>query len=142
MIIAVDFDGTIVEHRYPEIGPERPFATHTLKQLIKDQHQLILWTVREGVYLDEAVQWCRDRGVEFWAVNRDFPEEDVEKNRTFSRKIKAEVFIDDAMVGGIPDWGEIYQMISQKKTYREIIRETMGQSVQEEPPKKKHWWNF
>ena len=46
--IAVDFDGTIVEHRYPEIGAERPFATDTLKMLIKDRHKLILWTVREG----------------------------------------------------------------------------------------------
>jgi len=43
MIIAVDFDGTIVEHKYPKIGSEIPFATDTLKMLIKDGHQLILW---------------------------------------------------------------------------------------------------
>ena len=43
MTIAVDFDGTIVEHRYPEIGEERPFAIDTLKMLIKDRHKLILW---------------------------------------------------------------------------------------------------
>ena len=48
MIIAVDFDGTIVEHKYPKIGSELPFATDTLKMLIKDGHQLILWSVREG----------------------------------------------------------------------------------------------
>ena len=48
MIIAVDFDGTIVEHRYPEIGREIPFAVETLKKLIEDRHQLILWSVREG----------------------------------------------------------------------------------------------
>ena len=47
MIIAIDFDGTIVEHRYPKIGNEIPFATDTLKMLIKDRHRLILWTVRE-----------------------------------------------------------------------------------------------
>ena len=79
MKIAVDFDGTIVEHRYPEIGRELPFATQTLRQLIKDRHQLILWTVREGHLLDEAVEWCRERGVEFWAINKDFPEEDTTK---------------------------------------------------------------
>ena len=39
MTIAVDFDGTIVEHRYPEIGPEIPFATETLKMVIKEQHK-------------------------------------------------------------------------------------------------------
>ena len=81
MTIAVDFDGTIVQHRYPEIGNEIPFATQTLKMLIAEHHKLILWSVREGELLDEAVEWCRQRGVEFHAVNRDFPEEDEEKNR-------------------------------------------------------------
>ena len=57
MTIAVDFDGTIVEHRYPEIGEEVPFATETLKMLIKNRHKLILWSVREGELLDEAVEW-------------------------------------------------------------------------------------
>ena len=68
MVIAIDFDGTIVEHRYPEIGEEKPFAIETLKMLIKDRHQLILWSVREGKLLEEAVNWCRERGVEFYAV--------------------------------------------------------------------------
>ena len=54
MVIAVDFDGTIVEHRYPEIGAEIPFAIDTLKMLIADRHQVILWTVRENELLDEA----------------------------------------------------------------------------------------
>ena len=48
MIIAVDFDGTIVEHNYPDIGQEIPFATTTLKMLTKERHRLILWTVRTG----------------------------------------------------------------------------------------------
>lgn len=141
MKIAVDFDGTIVEHRYPKIGRELPFATQTLRQLIKDHHQLILWTVREGQLLDEAIEWCRERGVEFWAVNKDFPEEDVTKNHNFSRKIKADVFIDDSMVGGLPDWGEIYQMITEHKSYRQIIRGSMRQQPQQPQPKR-HWWNF
>ena len=51
MTIAVDFDGTIVEHRYPRIGREIPFATDTLKLLQQDQHRLILWSVREGELL-------------------------------------------------------------------------------------------
>ena len=54
MIIAVDFDGTIVEHRYPEIGREKPFAFDTLKMLQKEGHRLILWTVREDKLLEEA----------------------------------------------------------------------------------------
>lgn len=62
MTIAVDFDGTIVEHRYPKIGEEIPFATETLKILAKERHRLILWTVREGDLLEEAIEWCRQRG--------------------------------------------------------------------------------
>ena len=75
MIIAVDFDGTIVEHRYPRIGEEIPFAVDTLKLLQQEKHRLILWSVREGALLDEAVEWCKARGLEFYAVNKDYPEE-------------------------------------------------------------------
>ena len=124
MIIAVDFDGTIVEHRYPAIGKERPFATDTLKKLIKDGHRLILWTVREGRLLDEAVDFCRERGVEFYAVNRDYPEEEKEHNKHYSRKLKADVWIDDRNVGGLPDWGTIYEMITHRLTYEDVYRET------------------
>ena len=139
MTIAVDFDGTIVEHRYPEIGREIPFATDTLKMLIKDQHRLILWSVREGKLLEDAVEWCRARGVEFYAVNKDVPEEDVKKNVHFSRKLKADVWIDDRNVGGLPDWGTIYEMISKKKTYEQVLSEQLG--TEPEKPKKK-WWQF
>lgn len=142
MVIAVDFDGTIVEHRYPEIGPEIPFATDTLKMLIKDHHQLILWSVREGELLQEAVDWCRERGVEFWAINKDYPEEEKHNNNHFSRKIKADYFIDDRNIGGLPDWGQIYKIVSTGKSYRQIIRESLSGSSHHQPPKKKHWWQF
>ena len=57
MIIAVDFDGTIVTHQYPAIGEELTFATETIRQLIADGNQLILWSVSEGKLLDESVAW-------------------------------------------------------------------------------------
>ena len=135
MIIAVDFDGTIVEHKYPEIGNERPFATYTLRKLIEDRHRLILWTVRRGKELQEAVDWCKERGVEFYAVNRKFPEETVETHGGYS-KINAELFIDDCNLGGIPDWGKIYQMINEGKSWKEIYAE----SNEEKPAKKKKGW--
>mgnify|MGYP003527103030 CR=1 FL=1 len=139
MIIAVDFDGTIVEHRYPAIGPELPFAIDTLRQLAAEGHQLILWTVREGQYLDDAVEFCRSRGLEFYAVNRDYPEEEPERNNRFTRKLKADLWIDDRNLGGLPDWGTIYQMITERKTYEQILTERM--SLDEPKPKKK-WWQF
>lgn len=142
MTIAVDFDGTIVTHEYPKIGREIPFAIDTLKMLIKDQHQLILWTVREGALLDEAVNWCKERGVEFYAINRDFPEEDASKNQSFSRKLKVDMWIDDRNIGGLPDWGTIYRMVSEKKTWKDIMRERSANADSYREEKKKKWWQF
>lgn len=121
MIIAIDFDGTIVEHKYPEIGREIPFAIETLKRLQADRHKLILWTVREGKLLDEAIEFCRERGLEFYAINRDYPEEEKGKNCHYSRKLKADLFIDDRNLGGLPDWGTIYNMVKNKLTYETLL---------------------
>ena len=145
MVIAVDFDGTIVEHRYPEIGEERPFAIDTLKMLIKDRHRLILWTVREGELLEEAVNWCKERGVEFYAINREYPEETIHNNQHFSRKLSAvDVWIDDRNLGGLPDWGTIYRMISQDKKWSHLIDEGYsGLKDYGEPQQRKMpWWQL
>ncbi len=109
MKIAVDFDGTIVDHEYPEIGKERIFAFDTLKLLQKKGHQLILWTYRSGKELDEAVEYCKKNGLEFYAINANYPEEVYDNS--ISRKVNAELFIDDRNLGGILEWGEIYQLI-------------------------------
>lgn len=110
MIIAVDFDGTIVEHRYPAIGEEIPFAFDTLKALQKKGHQLILWTIRTGRLLDEAVAFCEQNGVYFYAVNKNYPEEEFDEE-VASRKVNADLYIDDRNFGGLASWGEIYQQL-------------------------------
>lgn len=141
MTIAVDFDGTIVEHRYPDIGNEIPFATETLRMLIEERHKLILWSCREGQLLDDAVAWCKERGVVFYAVNSDYPEEKRENNNHYTRKIKADLFIDDRNVGGLPDWGEIYNMIHNGISYRELA--SAGYSLQDrKKAKKRRWWQL
>lgn len=121
MLIAIDFDGTIVEHRYPEIGREIPFAIETLKKLQNDGHKLVMWSVREGDLLQEAVDWCAERGLMFYAVNRNYPEESVEINEHYHRKLSVDMFIDDRNLGGLPDWGTIYTMIKNKMGYRELV---------------------
>ena len=123
MVIAVDFDGTIVEHRYPRIGDELPFAIDTLKRLQKEGHRIILWSVREGRLLEEAVEYCRQRGLEFYAANKDFPEE-KKNGKGYTRKLKADLFIDDRNVGGLPDWGVIYRMVHEGLTYEQALGET------------------
>jgi len=109
MIIAVDFDGTIVEHKYPSIGRIRPFAFETLKALQAKNHQLILWSHRTSRELKEAVAFCSEQGLEFYAVNKNYPEEEWDESD--SRKILADIYIDDRNLGGIASWGEIYKMI-------------------------------
>lgn len=109
MIIAVDFDGTIVEHEYPKIGRPIPFAIDTLLKLQQDRHRLLLWTVREGDLLQDAVNYCESKGLKFYAINKNYPEEEV---ATASRKLNADLYIDDRNVGGLPDWGVIYHIIN------------------------------
>ena len=108
--IAVDFDGTIVEHQYPKIGKDLLFAFETLKELQKNGALLILWTFRAGKELDEAVSYCLSRGVEFYAVNRNYPEEVYDES--ISRKINADVYIDAKNVWGFRGWSEIWQELS------------------------------
>lgn len=139
MTIAIDFDGTIVDDRYPDIGREKPFAIEVLKKLIEERHRLVLWTVREGKLLDQAVEFCRERGVEFYAINRDYPEEEREHNRHFSRKLKVDLFIDDRNLGGLPDWGTIYEMVHDRRiTYEQLMEKY---SEQEQVPRRPGFWS-
>lgn len=136
MLIAVDFDGTIVKHKYPAIGAEIPFAIETLKKLAAEKHKLILWSVREGKLLDEAVEFCRQRGLEFYAINRDYPEEEKGQNNHYSRKLKVDLFIDDRNLGGLPDWGTIYEMVTHKLSYEDLLNRYEEERVNEKTPRK------
>lgn len=125
LIIAVDFDGTIVEHKYPEIGQELPFAFHSLKALQKKGHRIILWTYRVGEELEAALNFCLENGMEFYAINKNYPEEKY--SDSISRKILADIYIDDRNFGGLASWPEIYQDIHPEEFPKQ--KET-----------KKRWW--
>ncbi len=108
-VLAIDFDGTIVEHKYPEIGKEMLFAFATLKALQQKGHKLILWTIRTGALLEEAVDYCKKNGIEFYAVNKNYPEEELDAKT--SRKLNADIFIDDRMIGGFIGWSEVWNAL-------------------------------
>lgn len=112
LTIAVDFDGTIVENRFPEIGKPILFAFESLRKLQDEGHRLILWTYRSGIRLEEAVDFCAKNGLKFYAINKSYPEE--EYDNSISRKILADIFIDDRNLGGLKGWGEIFQMLSSE----------------------------
>ncbi len=122
--IAVDFDGTIVEHEYPEIGKEKLFAFQTLKELDKMGARLILWTFRTGKELDESVEFCRKNGIEFYAVNKNYPEEIFDE--TVSRKINADIYIDDKNIGGFPGWSEIWQLLNPFEIQQQEIEKRIA----------------
>lgn len=95
MIIAVDFDGTCVEHDYPEVGMDVEGAVEVLKALRAKGHRLILFTMRSGSKLDAATRWFKERKIELWAVNNN-PEQ---KSWTSSVKVHADIYIDDSALG-------------------------------------------
>ena len=94
-VIAVDFDGTCVEHNYPAIGMDVEGAVEVLRELNKHGHRIILNTMRSGQRLEAAVRWFRDRKIELWAVNRN-PEQE---QWTSSPKVYADIYIDDSALG-------------------------------------------
>ena len=94
-VIAVDFDGTCVEHNYPAIGMDVEGAVDVLRELNKHGHRIILNTMRSGQRLEAAVRWFRDRKIELWAVNRN-PEQE---RWTSSPKVYADIYIDDSALG-------------------------------------------
>lgn len=112
--IAIDFDGTIVENAYPAIGKPLLFAFETLRELQKRGFILILWTVRTDNLLEEAVEFCRKNGLEFYAVNNNYPEEQFDQ--TSPRKLDVDIFIDDRNFGGFPGWGAIIEALISDKT--------------------------
>lgn len=94
MVIAIDFDGTCVTHAYPDIGLDIG-AVPILKELVEYDHKLILYTMRHGEFLEAAVQWFKDNGIELYAVNNN-PFQHVWSQ---SPKVYAELYIDDAALG-------------------------------------------
>lgn len=87
------------------------FAFDTLKKLQQEGNVLILWTYRSGKRLEEAVTFCKEHGITFYAVNKSYPEEVMSED--ISRKINADIFIDDRDVRGMMGWGEIYQILGK-----------------------------
>ena len=95
MIVAVDFDGVItIKDNFPKIGDISKWTIDKLKELKQKGIKLILWTCREGKYLEEAVKVCKENGLEFDAVN-DNLEENKLKYKNNCRKVAADYYIDD-----------------------------------------------
>jgi len=94
MYIAVDFDGTIVTHEFPDIGKPVPYAIETLKELVDLGHDLILFTMRSGPHLEDAVDFLNNQGVKLYGINVN----PSQKSWTTSPKAYAKYYVDDASI--------------------------------------------
>ena len=117
LIIGVDFDGTCVEHRYPEIGKDMPGAAKTLRALAMRDHKLVLWTCREDNpdeaeenYLSQAIQWFEVHEIPLYGINEVPLESDFRKKG--GRKPPFDLLIDDTSFGGLSSWPVIHYTLT------------------------------
>ena len=101
-VVCCDFDGTIVEHKFPDIGRLLPGAIAVLKEIKSAGHQLVIWTCRENRYKEEAVAFLVSQGVKPDAVNQNVI--DVAPDNKDPRKVFGNIYIDDRNLGGFPGW--------------------------------------
>ncbi len=121
MIIAVDFDGTIIEdNAYPDMGSMIPGADKALRQWKKDGHIIIMNSCRTGRYEADAVDFMLDNGIPFDYFNCNHPMQ-IEFYKMDSRKISADIYIDDKQLGGLPSWEEIDKLVKQHPRYYENV---------------------
>lgn len=129
-VIAVDFDGTLCENKWPEIGASR-WGTIAWVKAQKQARgaKIILWTNRVGKRLAEAVEWCRKYGIEFDAVNENLPEVRA-AFITDTRKVVADVYLDDKAMSAAEVERIMHGVLAQVAQYAQAeqkIREGEGE---------------
>lgn len=110
MTIAFDFDGTIVIEDYPRIGSLLPFAKEVINELYHDGHYIIIWTCRRN---EEIVQFLADSEIKYHAINQSHPNT-IDTYGYESRKVGADIYVDDRGILGLPHWLTIKEIIKQK----------------------------
>lgn len=110
MILAIDFDGTIVDHIYPEIGELKPNAKEIINRLHEEGHEIIIWTCRNGEHEVKVREFLDLNGIKFHTINEHLPRI-LDMFDNDCRKIYGDIYIDDRMLGGLPPWERIYTMI-------------------------------
>lgn len=130
MIIGVDYDGTLIEHIYPEKGADVPLGFESVIELQNAGHRIILWTVRSGQALDAAVNYCESKGLKFWGINENPEHEELHKQARIkpSPKVHVNLLIDDVALGCpliFPEDGRRpfvdWKTIRKSTLYKELI---------------------
>lgn len=117
MILAVDFDGTVVENAYPLIGALKPNAKKIINQLFNEGHEIIINTCRAGIFEGNAYKFLTDNNIRYTFVNSNLPRL-IQEFGQDCRKISADIYIDDKSLGwSLNDWEDIYELIKQHPKY-------------------------
>jgi hypothetical protein len=113
-IIAIDFDGTIVEDQFPEIGKLMPGAKEAINELYHSGDvTIIIWTCRNGINMLRAVEFLAREGIKYHYINQSCPD-NVRKYGSDTRKVYADIYIDDKGLGKLPEWSEIREHLQER----------------------------
>jgi len=111
MILAIDFDGTIVKDKFPEIGEPLPGAKEAINRLRHDGYTIIIWTCRKDKKLLEAIEWLVKNEIRYDYINEGCRHNISKHGGTDTRKVYADLYIDDRMLYKLPTWDEIYWIV-------------------------------
>lgn len=117
-VIAVDFDGTLCENKFPEIGEPKKYIIDIVKELKRQGNKIILWSCRSGQPLIKAVMWCAEQGLLFDAVNENLPEI-IEMYGGDARKVWADIYIDDK--NGVIGYNKIFNVRVDVRPLQDIL---------------------
>lgn len=117
-VLAVDFDGTIVENKFPGIGKLMPNSKEVLQRLYGMGCRIIIWTCRTGMRLEDAIDFCNAEGIPFDTVNENLPEI-IQAFGGDMRKVFANYYIDDRNLWGLGSWLLIEKVILSDPYFKE-----------------------
>lgn len=116
LVLAIDFDGTIAELSFPEVGKLRRDADTVIRRLYEEGHKIIINTCRTGRYEGMAEDFLKENKIPYHYINCNLPEL-IDTYKQDCRKISADIYIDDKCIAGLPTWNDIYGLI-QRKIYQ------------------------
>lgn len=125
MILAIDFDGTIVHDQFPSIGNLVEGAKEVINKLYGEGYTIIIWTCRTGIHKAEAVEFLAKNGIKFHRINESSPQNLIKYNGKDTRKVYADLYIDDKGISDLPHWNDIYEIVHERVPTRldKIIQE-------------------
>lgn len=112
LTLAIDFDGTIAEASFPEVGALIKDADTIIRKLHEDGHNIIINTCRSGRFEGMAEDFLTENDIPYHFINSNLPEL-IEFYNQDCRKISADFYIDDKCIAGLPSWEEIYKIITK-----------------------------